>query len=450
MPVPAAYLAVGGGSLPSSTEVSLEQDLVLAQEVLGADGVVLFAGGSGSRSVRELATTPLDSHGELLVELGMVFMPRQGRDSRYRASRLLARAATHKALLSRLRAEFAQSTTQPLLLYIAAHGEQGETASDNAVVLWGGGSFSVRELAQLHDDSARPLRMVITSCFSGGFAESVFRGADPAQGIAVAPRCGLFAGTWDRETSGCDPNPDRREQEGYGIHMLQALRGRDRDGHPVALAKLDVNGDKRVSFLEAHAWAKMSSTSIDVPTTTSERYLREVQKVEAPAGDLDLLPEDAAVLEALGSRLDLKDRRDAEQRLEATSTQSQALEAEVEEAERAADDAYYALASVLLARWPVLDDPYHPDFGDMLSNNEAAISHELRESPQASAFRAASERLQELDERYGELRVKQAMLLRYGRASETLRLARALRLRGGEEYDHYRALLACERGFAGE
>ena len=66
--------------------------------------------------------------------------------------------------------------------------------------------YPVGGLAQV---GRQPLRLVATSCFSGGFAELAFAHADVNAGPTQVPRCGLFAGTWDRKTSGCDPNPDR-------------------------------------------------------------------------------------------------------------------------------------------------------------------------------------------------------------------------------------------------
>ncbi|MDQ3034309.1 MAG: hypothetical protein M3Y87_18015, partial [Myxococcota bacterium] len=53
-PLPDAvrWIAVGGGSEPELNQLSLEEDLLLARDVLGEGGVVLFAGGPGTRSVQ--------------------------------------------------------------------------------------------------------------------------------------------------------------------------------------------------------------------------------------------------------------------------------------------------------------------------------------------------------------------------------------------------------------
>src|SRR4051812_25171449 len=80
------WLAIGGGATPESTEISLEQNMQLARETLPGAGRVLFAGGSGSLSVRTLdEDAPADA---LLVQLGDLFQPRNGRTSHYVATSL--------------------------------------------------------------------------------------------------------------------------------------------------------------------------------------------------------------------------------------------------------------------------------------------------------------------------------------------------------------------------
>ena len=103
-----------------------------------------------------------------------------------------------------------------------------------------------------------------------------FETADESRGPSHTPRCGLFAGTWDRETSGCDANPDRRAQESYGLHFLHALAGKDRSGNALEPKRIDFDHDGKIGLLEAHARARIAAMSLDVPTTTSERFLRSV------------------------------------------------------------------------------------------------------------------------------------------------------------------------------
>ncbi len=436
------YLAIGGGATPESTEVSLEQDLRFAEQVLPGPGRLLFAGGADAMSVRTL--DPTIDEGSLLSRLGSLFSPRNGRTSRYRKTALNAGPAT----LDRLERELGRALADgkdPLLVYIAAHGEQGDVARNNHVVLWGGEALGIQRLAKLQAGHRRPLRLVIASCFSGGFAELAFEDADPKQGITQAPRCGLFAGTWDRETSGCDPNPDQRAQESYSLHMLHALRREDRDGKPLAKGEVDFDGDGKVTLLEAHTRARIASTSIDVPTTTSERYLREVQKSKSKP-EASLLPEDAAVVAQLGARLGLLTQDAVEQRFRSLERTLDQVDAELALAEEALNHAHALVSGLLLGRFPVLDDPYHPDFATTIATNAAAIQQLLDASVEAKAYASAQEHVDDLDERFAVLQVQDSVVLRLTRAYETLQLAAALKAQGGANLQHYKQLLACERG----
>lgn len=436
------YIAIGGGATPESTEVSLEQNLALAAEVFGTSrGALYFAGGEGSRSVRVEDGT--GSSDPLLVELGDLFNPRAGRHGRYRVTSLPARAASlaevESGVLAALRAG-----GEPLLLYVSAHGEQGDAPPQNAVALWGGDALRVTDLARWHDAHPRPLRMLAASCFSGGFGDLAFRAADTALGATAAPRCGLFAGTWDRETSGCDPDPDRRNQEGYSLHVLQALRGRDRDGKPLPSTELDLDRDGRISLLEAHVRASIAARSIDVPTTTSERYLRSVQRKRA-ATDRALAPEYAAVIDALSPRLGLRSEREVGARLAALERQLRELAVQMDDADADLQARYAVLAGRLLARWPELDDAYHPQFAPTLTRDRAAIADALGRWPEALAYRDAQHEVERLAQGSQLLEVEEAQVARLQRAYETLGLVSALRRRGGAMWTAYQRLLSCER-----
>lgn len=433
-------LIIAGGSYPESTEVSLEQNAALAERVLPSPSLTLFAGGSDSMSVRSLGPSEGAS---LLRRLGDLFQPRVGRGSTYRKPRLEALPASREQVEHHLQAAL-RDGTDPLVLYVAAHGEKGATRRENFIALWGGGALSVAELAAIHDRSRRPLVVVSTTCFSGGFADLAFAGADPGAGVTRAPRCGLFAGTWDREASGCDPNPDRRAQESYSQHMLNALVGRDRNAEPADASRFDLDGDGEVSFLEAHTRAAVASTSIDVPTTTSERFLRMVQEERAPV-DLALIVEYERVIRGLGERLGLGTEPKARERLEKVAARLDALDGQMRRAEEDLDRRYAALSARLLRRWPVLDDPYHADFQATLSRDAEAIRRVLDDSEEAAAFRASQKKLDQLDAFFADLQVKESLLLRLVRAYETLGLAAALERRGGSDWKHYLQLLECER-----
>jgi hypothetical protein len=439
---PLRFVAIGGGPSPESTEVSLEQDIELVRRALPGPGLVLFAGGSGSASVREL--DPTEKGDRVKTALGDLFAPRAGRQSRYRSPSFRAERATLENVEARLSAALAEGST-PLVVYVAAHGDQGSDARSNTVALWGGRALSVSDLAKLHERHRRPLRLVATSCFSGGFAELAFAHADESGRLpSPVQRCGLFAGTADRETSGCDPNPNRRAQESYGLHVAHALAGTRRDGTPLPLGVADYNQDGKIGLLDAHTWARIEAVSFDVPTTTSERWLRSAESGQAPI-DPSLLPEDRAVIERLGATLGLPGEGAVKKRWTELDRQLAELDSAVDAAEATLSERVADETTLLLERWPTLDDPFHPEFEATFRENRASIEIALTASPEARQRSEASQRARVLYDQLDRLSVEEARVFRLVRAYETLHKASALMKKGGAAATYYRTLLECER-----
>jgi len=437
------WLAIGGGTVPDTNQVSLEQNIVLAESVLGTNGRVLFAGGSGRFGVQVLVGTPAQD--PLLLELGELFDPRPDRQAQYRLTTLAVDGPSTASEVRQMFERVGSADGPPILVYVTTHGEQGEAPSDNAIALWRGGLLTVSELvAAMGETPSRQIQFVITSCFSGGFAELVFAHASSKEGATHVDRCGLFASTWNRESSGCDPNPDRRSQEGYGIHFWNALAGRDRNGRTLALAELDFNHDGRISLLEAHTRVRVASASIDIPTTTSERWIRHVAPSRGPMEAVDL-PEERAVIEVLGTRLVLPDEgaaraslRDIEQRLADLDEQG------VQVGERI-DRLAAELQTDLLERWPALGDPWNVDFARTLDSHHLEIETSLRGSQIRPLFQQARAELDAMQSALDALEVRAAEVERLVRAYETVELGQRLRARGGPTWTVYERLLACER-----
>ncbi|MEX1368197.1 MAG: hypothetical protein AB1Z98_34020, partial [Nannocystaceae bacterium] len=97
-PTPPQWIAAASGAVPELNQVSLEQDLALATDVLGPGGRVLFGSGPGTATVQVIdPTRQLDP---VLLALGDLFDPRGGRALRYRATSLpTAEPATAERLL---------------------------------------------------------------------------------------------------------------------------------------------------------------------------------------------------------------------------------------------------------------------------------------------------------------------------------------------------------------
>ena len=114
---------------------------------------------------------------------------------------------------------------------------------------------------------------------------------------------------------------------------------------------------------------------------------------------------------------------------------------------QALEEAEYRLAAAeLLARWPMLDDPWHPDHARVLARHRAAILEHLEQSDGYANWLAAREEVDRLGTRSWELRTRAAPYERLARAVESTRLAARLRARGGEGWATFERILACERG----
>ncbi len=440
------WLVIGGGPYPRSNEISIEQDVQLAAEVFAAssaDGRVLFAGGSGSDGVQvRNLSQPRDS---LLEQLGKLFRPRRGRDAQYdRVQHEGASAATRDDVVASLE-ELSGDAEGPALVYIAGHGSGGRERPDSTVHTWGGGSVSAHDVARILDEYATDeIRIIATTCYAGGFADILFRGADARRGPASEIRCGFFASEWDEKASGCDPSPDRRDQNGYGVHFLNALRGLDNNEEPLDEALIDLNNDGRISLLEAHTRARVAARGMGTPTTTSERWLRHVAPDGLRSEPVDL-HEERALIRALE-----QDQRVAGE--EQLAQRIAALDREIEQHTQSLDEAYeredYARTMAvgeLLARWPVADDPWHPDYETMMATQADELREWFESSQRFSDFERARAYSSHQRARQASALVRIAPLRRLARAKETIALAERLHARGGSDWERYTQLLACER-----
>jgi hypothetical protein len=451
-PAPAhvRWIAVGGGSSPELSQVSLEDDLLLALEVLGHDGaLVLFAGGPGTRAVQVRREEAIESEPSLRAALGGLLASRGGRDASYQPTRLpLHGPATLDTTLEALSSALADGD-EPLMLWIAAHGDRGDVPAESTALLWAGGALDPIGLWETiaASESERPLRVVITSCYSGGFAEIAFDRADPAHGPSTSRACGLFATSWDEEASGCDPSPDRAAHDSYSIHLLEALRGRARDGTDVRAA-IDLDHDDRITLREAHAYARIAALSFDLPTTTSDRLLRALVPVDEAerserASDI-LLADEQSVIDAIGTRLRITDRHDAQARLDAIAQRRVELEAAIEELREEADALWWSITGELLSRWPVIDDPWHPEFDATIEREGPAIRAFLEERGELAAWEEAEAELGAMDHTLASMRIEAAPLRRWLDASDTIALASTLRAVGGDGWAAYQRLRECE------
>jgi hypothetical protein len=189
----------------------------------------------------------------------------------------------------------------------------------------------------------------------------------------------------------------------------------------------------------------IASEGPDVPTTTSERWLR----ARAPARGREIavaVPEDDAVIAALGDRLGLRGHEDdARDRLAAIERRIADDDAALTRANAAHDEAFRVAAAELLARWPVLDDPWHPDFAAVFRRDREAMGEHLRSSQSYASYLATRDEAARIEGRLADLAVEAAPFERLVRALDNRTLARRLAAAGGPSFTTWQRLRTCER-----
>jgi hypothetical protein len=257
------FLVYGGGGAPSYNEIALEKNFLYFQRtlrVLGYDPAIVptfFANGTnGKATVRYL-----NAQGE----------------EKFKAPQIpfLKGASTPINLQRSLQQIGQASSAKSLFFYFTGHGSLNDDNPDNnALWMWGDDTVSVRQWTQMLDQlpTEMPVVTMMSQCFSGSFANMIYKGGDAKKGIALQTRCGFFATIKTNPSVGCTPQVNEADYQDYSSSFFAGLSGRNRLGKPVASA--DYNQDGRVSFAEAHAFAKVDEVSTDLPISTLEAWLQ--------------------------------------------------------------------------------------------------------------------------------------------------------------------------------
>jgi thiol-disulfide isomerase/thioredoxin len=173
-----------------------------------------------------------------------------------------------------------------LLLYVTDHGKKGrETPIDNTIMLWGG-SLDVEELRALLLllDPAVRIVLVMSQCYSGGFAHLILPGAAEAPGLANV--CGYFSTTAARRAHGCYPEVSGKPAVGHSHRLFEALAR----GQGLAQAQQEV---------------LVTDSTPDVPNSTRGLFLETQLRAAADGSGVSLsLLADARLAEALADPLD--------------------------------------------------------------------------------------------------------------------------------------------------
>jgi hypothetical protein len=341
-PLPLRALLIGGGPTREDSQAGIEGNARYVASLLKPPQLRLLWN-DGKKSTPSVAVLEEASRDHQLAQLALAFALEEespGQPVEYRAPKLprLDGAASKENIAREIKTLGASvKAGESALLYFTGHGSPGtlktkageEPDYDNTLYsLWGERDLSVREVAPMISaiPARTPLVVVAVQCHSGGFGNLLFESGDSKRPALARDFCGFFAATGDRQSSGCTPDVDEAGYEDFTTHFFGALSNRGRAGRRVATA--DFDGDRRVSMLEAFAYASLHDRSIDVPTCTSSVFLAALYEPQRSWYDWKFsrlearaTPWQKAMLRGLSRRLDLR----GEARLSDAARQAWAL-----------------------------------------------------------------------------------------------------------------------------
>ncbi|WP_239470459.1 Caspase domain-containing protein [Archangium violaceum] len=295
------FLVMGGGSEPARNEIALEKNVLYFQRTLQALGLapdsasIYFANGNdGKATVRYLG---------------------EGSRELFKAPEVphLKGPATLERFLEWVEQSARSTPQRPVFIYFTGHGGlNGRNLNNNHLALWDSDTLTVRAfglfLGRL--PSTTPVVTVMSQCYAGSFANFIYQDANPRRPVVAQPRCGFFATVEYRPSVGCTPEVNEADYRDYSSSFFAGLAGVSRTG--MAVGSADRDGDGRVSYAEAHAFAKVDGETTDLPVSTSEAWLQRRVKIgdlrrflSAPIVEVSRTgrPEQRYVVESLVRRL---------------------------------------------------------------------------------------------------------------------------------------------------
>lgn len=465
------FLTIGGGPRPDNNQVSLESNVIFQQRVLAERRPdhpmyeLYFGDGTPDTSdlqyrVADFATTCPPARRILAEVLGDA----ESMDLLYRGQRLKNVTGPSDPQLLRRRLRDLAKELKPgdrLIVYATAHGGQGkkESATDSErsntqLYCWNSTSITASEFTDWldHLDPQVEVMLVMVQCYAGGFANTIFHGADADVGLAPHARFGFFAQVHDRQAAGCTPDVNEADYQEYSSFFWAALAGHTRTGTPITSADYDKDG--AVAFAEAHAYAVLESDTIDVPVRTSDVLLRkfselpkdetdkkpksekspqrELVKLAGPIGAFleRARPEERAILTGLSHQLDAKEATIESLREKITLrdkeiTEAAARLARAKQATRRAKD---LAKQDLVANWPELAAPYAPLATELATTRADEFVQRVEKLSSYGALRTARTHEATVDKEHLDLQRRRAKLERLLRTAENVVLAANLPL----------------------
>jgi hypothetical protein len=440
-------LTIGGGYSPAGNQVSLERNVIFFRKLLaetypaGVPHDLLFADGdSPNPDLNYLAPDEKPPKANLYAAL--LFGRENNLGLRYRNNELdKVKAMSSPETLEKWFKESGSKlkSGDRLILYITAHGGRSsdkKNKGNTKLYMWNGNSIDARTMANHLQALPEGIEImtVMVQCYSGGFANLLFKEVDASKGPGARPLCGFFATVQDRIAAGCTPEINEANYDEYSSHFWAAIRGKTRTGKSVPSA--DYDGDGRVSFEEAHAYTLLTSLSLDVPVKTTDTFLRAHSKMKSKDHP-DLLgvehsyfqlltkatPVELAVLNGLSTRLGLndvarvKEARDAVKKIDG---EVKKIKGERDAASRQYGSARKKISYALKNRWPDLENSNSPVALELFTSRSGEFIKAVEEHPAFKEMMDLRKKRADLEKKRFELDKKWAHHQRLLRAVETL------------------------------
>jgi hypothetical protein len=287
---PFNLLVFGGGYSPSGNQVSLESNVKYFRRVRSSMGLgkaameTHFA--DGKSKDRDLQFfDPSFRVPEINQIMGELLGSTRGIANQYRDNDLQADDSSSLAALDKwISTRTKQGGKQTNLIYFTGHGGKADkkTPHNTTAYLWNNTRLKVSDLVKKLNKLPKdqPCVFVMVQCYSGGFANIIFKEGDPKKGLSEYPRAGFFATVKDRVAAGCTPDIREKNYFEYSTRFWEGLCGESRIGKKTK--KPDLNKDGRTSLAEAHAYVVLRSDTIDIPIKTSEVFLRHFSALAPP------------------------------------------------------------------------------------------------------------------------------------------------------------------------
>ena len=470
-------LVLGGGPSLESSEYSIEQNVIYFQQISDRLGMadpsikILFASGAGDTlDVRQQTRET----GTLRLTLARLMAGRetdQGVDIDYRHN-LICGSDTPAVDTGPCRREDVMKTMTSLarsleprdrlLIYMTGHGGKGKPVENGHFFAWESNPISVREFTAKLDqfDPQVQVFLVMVQCYSGSFANVIYQGGDPSRGLAKHQRAGFFAATDSLPAAGCTPEIKLDAYEDFSTYFWAALTGQDRLGKPAPSA--DYNRDGKISGSEAFYYSIVETTTIDMPVSTSDSFLRRhaprPSATSTTAIDADheyskllkvAAPLERLALESMTKRLSLtgedriakaKQRKNGPRVLEPGDNPSQLANKD--------RTLRRSISQSLSARWPFLRSGWHPQTAEAIAKNDPQIWDALKSNPSFDEWSRNRIALEESRTRLAGFEKRERKIERLIRLAETIVLADNLEKSGTESLKkRYQALRKLEDSF---